>query len=100
MPAARQMALMFRAELLGMLRLTSEPGRIAVDVAVAVALGRVAVCAPVPILTKATFGPSLTMRILFPEAGSAVDALAVAVTEIGSVRLCALKGSGFISNPL
>ena len=73
----------------------SEPASTGVEVAVAVAFGRVAVCVPVPIDTKATFGPSFTIRMELPTAGSAVEVLAVDVTEIGSVSACAENGELF-----
>ena len=73
----------------------SEPASTGVEVAVEVALGSVAVCVPVPIDTKATFGPSLTIRMELPTAGSAVEVLAVDVTEIGSVSACAENGELF-----
>ena len=56
------------------------------EVAVAVAFGSVAVCDVAPIETKATFGPSLTIRIELPFPGIAVEVLAVDVTLIGSVK--------------
>lgn len=54
--------------------------------------GKVAVCVSVPMDAKAMFGPSLTMRMLFPAAGNAVDVLAVDVTLTSSVDDCAENG--------
>lgn len=78
----------------GIEKITEVDARIGVDVAVAVAFGNVAVCDAVPIETKATFGPSLTMRILLPMPGSAALALAVDVTLTGCVFDCAVNGNG------
>lgn len=74
----------------------SVPAKIGVLVAVAVALGKVAVCVPVPIETKAADGPSFIIRTTLPLAGNAADVLADEVTETGSVRAWALKGCTFI----
>ena len=70
----------------------SVPARTGTDVRVVVAFGSVAVCAPVPMDTKQSLGPSLISLIVFPTAGSAVEELAVDVTEIGSVN--ASHGNG------
>lgn len=69
----------------GMVNTTSSPASTGVLVAVGVAFGRVAVCAVVPMLTKALFGPSLTIRMEFPAIGRAAEVLAVLVTDIGRV---------------
>lgn len=74
------------------LNTTSSPASTGVLVAVAVAFGSVAVCAPVPTLTKHTFGPSLMILIVLPTAGRAVEVLAVAVTLMGLVRHCTDSG--------
>ena len=76
----------------GILKLMSVPARMGVEVATGVAFGNVAVCAPEPIETKATLGPSLTMRTTLPCPGRVVDVLAASVTEIGFVLDVAVNG--------
>lgn len=63
-----------------------------VDVPAGVELGRVAVCEPAPMDTKATLGPSFTIRTHPPCPGKAVDAPAEAVTVRGSVLEVAENG--------
>ena len=81
----RVIALILSIAALGIVNTTSSPANTGVEVAVAVALGKVAVCEPVPMLTKAWLGPSLTILTLLPSAARAVDALAVVVTATGRV---------------
>ena len=73
----------------------SDPGCTGVLVAVGVALGSVAVCDVAPTEINAMTEPSLIIRRLPPTDGRAVLALAVVVTEIGSVLHCAENGFMF-----
>jgi hypothetical protein len=68
-------------------------GKLVATAAAALVPGTVAVCAPVPIETKAMFGPSFRKKIESPDDARGWLALAVAVTEMA--RTSALAGKRF-----
>lgn len=92
----RVIAEIFQIPLFGRERAISLPGNTGVLVAVGVALGSVAVCALSPIATKTMTAPSLMRRMTEPCPGNATDALAVVVTDMGSVLTAHVNGCTFI----
>lgn len=76
-----------------MLNTTAVPGNIGVQVLSPDAPGKTAVCAAVPTLKNAMLVPSFTTRSTLPVFGSAVDVLAVEVTDTAIAIASAVNGT-------